>query len=94
MILESQLVVTPIDDHHVEVSAHVVVPSSSHPTSPQRAKSPINTKAPIKTPIDGHHVEVSSIMIVPSSSRYTSHWKAKSLKDVKALLPDNDTLVL
>jgi len=95
---ESQLVVhsftTPIDDHHVKVSPHVVVPSLLRPTSPQRAKSPRDTKAPIKTPIDGHHVEVSVIVTVPSSSRHTSPRKAKSLEDVKALLPDNDKFVL
>jgi len=42
----------------------VVVPSSSHLTTPQRAKSPGDTKAPIKTPIDDHHVEVSAIVTV------------------------------
>ena len=60
---ESQHVVhsvtTPIDDHHVEISAPVAVPSLSRPTSPRRAKSPRDTKAPIKTLIDAHHVEVS-----------------------------------
>jgi len=95
---ESQLVVhsvtTPMDDHHVKVSVPVVVPSLSCSTSPRRAKSPGDTKTPIKTPIDGHHVEVSAIVIVPSLSRHTSPRKVKSLGDVKALLPDNDTLVL
>jgi len=46
------------------------------------AKSPRDTKAPIKTPIDGHHVEVSTIVIVPSPSCHTSPRKAKSLGDV------------
>ena len=95
---ESQLVVhltmTLIDDHHVEVSTPVVVRFPPRSTSPQRAKSPGNAKAPIKTLIDGHHVEVSAIVIVPSPSRHTSPRKTKSLRDVKALLPDNDTLVL
>jgi len=95
---ESQLVVhsvtTPIDDHHVEVSAPVAVPSPSLPTSTRRVKSPGDTKAPIKTPIHGHHVEVSDIVTVPSPSRHTSPRKAKSLGDVKPLLLDNDRLVL
>ena len=65
-------ITTPIDDHYVEVFAPVVVPSPSRPTSSWRAKSPGDTKAPIKTRIDGHHVEVSAIVIVPSSSRHTS----------------------
>jgi len=69
----------------------VVVPSSSRPTSPRRAKSPGDIKVSINTLIDGHHVEVSAIVTVPSSSRYTSPRKAKSLGDV---LPNNDTLVL
>jgi len=66
--LESQLVslTTPFDDHHVEVFALVVVPSPSRPTTPQRAKSPGDTKTPIETSIDGHHVEVFAIVIVPS----------------------------
>ena len=83
---KSDLVTTPIDDHHVEVFAPVVVPSLLHPTSPRRAKSPADSKAPITTPIDGHHVEVFAIVIVPYSSPHTSLWKAKSLGDVKALL--------
>ena len=80
---ESHSVTTPIDDHHVEVSTLVVVPSPLCPTSPRRAKSPTNSKAPIKTPIDGYHVEVSAIVTVPSPSPYTSPRKAKSLGDVK-----------
>jgi len=63
---------TPIDDDHVEVSTPAVVPSPLHPTSPRRAKSPADFKAPINTPIDGLHVEVSAIVIVPSSSPHTS----------------------
>jgi len=78
----------------VEVSVVVVVPSSSRPTSPRRAKSPGDTKAPIKTPIDGHHVDVSAIVTVTSLLRHTSPWKAKSLEDVKAPLPNNNMLVL
>jgi len=39
-------------------------------------------------------VEVSSTVTVPSPSCHTSPWKAKSLWDAKALLLDNDTLVL
>jgi len=46
-VSESQLVVhpdtTPIDDHHVEVSTFLVVPSPLRPTSPWRAKSPGDT---------------------------------------------------
>ena len=69
---ESHSVMTLIDDHHVEVSALVVVPSPLRPTSPRMAKSPVVSKALIKTPIDGHHVDVSTIVIVPSSSPHTS----------------------
>ena len=58
----------PIEDHHVEVRALVAVPSSLHPTSPRRAKSPADSTTPINTPTDGHHVEISTIMIVPSPS--------------------------
>ena len=65
---ESHSVTTPIDDHHVEVSAPVVVPSPLRPTSHRRAKSPADFKAPIKTPMDGHHVQVSAIVVVPSPS--------------------------
>jgi len=83
---ESNLVTTPIDDHHVEIYALVAVPSPLRPTSPRRAKSPADSKAPIKTPIHGHHVEVSAIVIVPSFLPHTSHQKAKSLGDVKAQL--------
>jgi len=50
----SDSVTTPIDDHYVEVSTFVVVPSLLRPTSPWRAKSPIDSKAPINIPIDGH----------------------------------------
>jgi len=71
-----------------------VVPSLSRPTSPRTAKSSRDTKAPIKTPIDGHHVEVFAIVNIPSSLRHTSPQKAKSLGNVKALLHNNDTLVL
>ena len=78
----------------MEVSTPVVIPSPSRPTSPRKAKSPGDTKAPIKNPIDGHYVQVSALVTVPSPSRHTFPWKAKSLRDVKALLPDNDTLVL
>ena len=81
---ESHSVMTLIDDH-VEIYTHVVVPSSLHPTSPRRAKSPADSKVPINTQIDGHHLEVSAIVIVPSLSPHTSHRKAKSLGDVKAL---------
>jgi len=75
--LKSHSVTTSIDDRHVEVSAPVVVPS------PRRAKSPVDSKAPIKTPIDGHYVKVSAI--VPSPLPHTSSRKAKSLGDLKAL---------
>jgi len=75
----------PIEDHPVEASAPVVVPSLLRPTSPRRAKTPANSTTPINTPIDGHHVEVSTIVIVPSPSPHTSPRKAKSLGDVKAL---------
>jgi len=96
--LESQLVVdsvtTPIDGHHVEVSATMVVPSPSLHTFPQKPKSLGNAKAPVTTSIDGHHVQISTIMVVPSPSRHTSPRKAKSLGDAKALLSDNDMLVL
>ena len=78
----------------MEVSAFVVVPSLSRLTSPRRDKSHGDTKVPIKTPIDGHHVEVFAIVTVLSLLRYTSPRKAKSLRDVKALLLDNDMLVL
>jgi len=44
--------------------------------------------------MNGHHVEVSATVVAPSSSHYTSSRKAKSLGDAKALLPDNDMLVL
>jgi len=60
----------------------------------RKAKSLGDAKAPVTTPIDSHHVEVSAIMAIPFPSRHTSPWKAKSLWDAKALLPDNDTLVL
>ena len=66
---------TLIDDDHVEVSAPAVVPSPLHPTSPRRAKSTADFKAPMNTPIDGRHVEVSTIVTVPSSSPHTSPWK-------------------
>jgi len=82
---ELHSVTTPIDNHHVEVSAPVTLPSLLCRTSPRKAKSPAVSKAPINTPIDGHHVEVSAIVIVPSSSPHTTPWKAKSLEDVKAL---------
>jgi len=78
----------------VQVSAIVVVAYSSRHTSPRKAKSLEDAKAPIKTPVDGHHEEISTIVVVPSSSCHTSPRKAKSLGDAKALLPDNDTLVL
>ena len=95
---ESQLVgdsvATSIDGHHVEVSDIMVVPYLSRHTSPRKAKSLGDVKAPITTPIDGHHVEVSATVVVPSSSPHTSPRNAKSLGDVKTLLPDNDTLVL
>jgi len=77
-------VTTPIDNHHVGVSAPVALPSLLRPTYPRKAKSPADSKAPINTPIDGHHVEVSPIVTVPSSSPHTTPWKAKSLGDVKA----------
>jgi len=48
----------------------------------------------VTTPIDGHHVKVSATVVVPSPSRHTSPRKAKSLGDAKALLLDNDTLIL
>jgi len=82
---ELHSITTLIDNHHVEVSALVVIPSPLRPTSPQRAKSPADPKAPINTLIDGHHVEVYAIVIVPSPSPHTSPQKAKSLGDVKAL---------
>jgi len=69
----------------VKVFAFVAVPSSLCLTSHRRAKSPVDSKAPINTPIDCHHVEVSAIVTVPSSSPHTSLRKAKSLGDVKAL---------
>ena len=95
---ESQLVVdsvtTPIDGHHVDISATMVVPSSTRHTFPQKPKSLGDAKAPVTTSIDGHHVEVSTIMVVPSPSCHTSPRKAKSLGDAKTLLSYNDTLVL
>jgi len=87
-------ITSPIDVHHVEIFAIVIVPSLLCHTSPQKAKSLGDAKAPVMTLIDGHHVEVSVTVGIPSTSRHTSHWKAKSLWDAKALLPDNDTLVL
>ena len=72
----------------------MVVPSLSRPNSPRRVKSPGDTKTPIKTPIDGHYVEVYAIVTVPSPLRHTSPHMAKSFEDVKALLHDNDMLVL
>jgi len=75
------IVMTPIDDHHVEVSGHVVVCS----TCPQKGKSLASSNVPTKNLIDGHHVEVSAIVTVPSSPPHTSHRKAKPLGDVKAL---------
>jgi len=63
-------------------------------TSPRKAKSLGDAKAPVTTPIHGHHVEISATMAIPSPSCHNSPWKAKSLWDAKALLPDNDTLVL
>jgi len=75
----------PIEDHPVEVSTPVAVPSMLRPTSPRRAKSPTDSTTPINTSIDGHHVEVSVIVTVPSSSPHTSPRKAKSFGDVKAL---------
>jgi len=51
---KSHSVTTTIDDHLMEVSTLVVVPSLLHPTSHRRAKSPADSKAPIKTLIDGH----------------------------------------
>ena len=82
---KSHSATNPIDDHHVEVSTPVVVPSSLHPTSPRKAKSPADSKTPINTPNDGHHVEEYVIVIVPSPSPHTHPRKAKSLGDVKAL---------
>ena len=75
-----------IEDHPVEVSTPLAVPSSLRPTSPRRAKSPTTATTPINTPIDGHHVEVSTIVTVPSLSPHTSPRKATSLGNVKALL--------
>ena len=72
----------PIDDHHVEVSALVVVPLC--PTSPRRAKSHAGSNIPTKNLIDGHHVEVFAIATVPSSSPHTP-WKAKPLGNVKVI---------
>jgi len=80
--------------NHAEVSATVVVSSTSRHTSPQKAKSLGDVEALVTTPIDDYHVEVSAIVVVPSPSGHTSPRKAKSLGDVKTLLPDNDTLVL
>jgi len=74
------IVTNPIDDHHVEVSAHVVV----H-TSPRRAKSPVGSNIPTTNLIDGHHVEVYAIVTIPPLSPHTSPRKARPLGDVKAL---------
>jgi len=82
---ELHSVTTPIDNHHVEVSAPVALASPLRPISTQKAKSPTDSKAPINTPIDGHHVEVSTIVTVPSLSPHTTPQKDKSLGDVKAL---------
>jgi len=88
---KSQLVVdsvmTPIDGHHVEVFALVVVPSLSRHTSHRKAKSLGDAKAPVTTPSDGHHVEVPATVVVPSPLRHTSPRKAKSLGDVKNTTP-------
>jgi len=48
----------------------------------------------VTTPIDNHHVEVSATGDVPSPSRHASPRIANLLRDAKALLPNNDTLVL
>ena len=82
---KSHSITTPIDDHHVEVFALVVVPSLLRPTSPRKVKSPADSKTSINTPIDGHHVEVSAIVTVPSLSPHTSPRKVKSVGDVKTL---------
>ncbi|XP_068466565.1 uncharacterized protein [Phaseolus vulgaris] len=70
---------TLIDDHHVEVSVLVIVPSLLRTTSPRRAKSHVDTNAPVP------NVEVSTIVTVPSQSPHTSPRKAKYLRDVKAI---------
>jgi len=62
----------PIEDHLVEVSAPVAVPSSLRLTSSRWAQSLADSTTPINTPIDGHHVEVSAIVTVPSLSPYIS----------------------
>jgi len=41
---ESHSVTTPIDDHHLEVSAPMDVPSPLRPASPRRAKSSTDSK--------------------------------------------------
>ena len=64
----------PIDDHHVEVFAPVVVLLC--PTSHRRAKSLACSNIPTKNLIDGYHVEVSTIAIVPSLSPHTSPRKS------------------
>jgi len=48
----------------------------------------------VTTLIDGHHVEVSATVDVPSLSRHAFPRMANSLGDAKALLSDNDTLIL
>ena len=70
---------TFIDDHHVEVSIPVIVPSQLRTTSPQRVKSHANTNAPVP------NVEASAIVTVPSQSPHTSPRKAKYPGDVKAI---------
>jgi len=66
---------TLIDDHHVEASTPVTVPSLWRTTSPRRATSHADTNP---------NVEVSAIVTVPSQSPHTSHRKAKYIGDVKA----------
>jgi len=67
---------TLIDDHHVEVSVPVIVPSPLRTTSPRRVKSHADTNALVPK------VEVSAIVTVPSQSPHTSPRKAKYLGDV------------